>query len=121
MGACVVLLHVLPGSTHHDWLFERQPGGPLAAFRTPDRPDSLPASFRAARLPDHRSIYLTYEGPVSGGRGTVRRLAAGEARLLGSEPGILRVELEFLGVRRTYEGRSENGDDWVFTAAEPAR
>lgn len=29
-------------------------------------------------LPDHRRLYLDYEGPVSGGRGTVTRWDAGE-------------------------------------------
>lgn len=32
----------------------------------------------AERLPDHRRLYLDYEGPVSGGRGTVIQWDAGE-------------------------------------------
>jgi hypothetical protein len=42
------------------------------------------ASFAASnevtadKLPDHRLAYLEYEGPVSGDRGTVRRLDRGE-------------------------------------------
>ena len=31
----------------------------------------------AHRLPDHRALYLTYEGPVSGNRGSVRRELSG--------------------------------------------
>ena len=34
-------------------------------------------SVAAEQLPDHRSAYLDYEGPVSGDRGTVKRLDAG--------------------------------------------
>jgi hypothetical protein len=32
------------------------------------------------RLPDHRMAYLDYEGPLSGGRGSVSRCLAGEYR-----------------------------------------
>jgi len=40
------------------------------------------------QLPDHRRDYLDYEGPISGGRGVVRRVETGEARhaLLPSYP-----------------------------------
>jgi len=31
----------------------------------------------AERLPDHRLLYLDYEGPVSNDRGTVRRISSG--------------------------------------------
>ena len=52
---------------------------PLVTFRVPQRVDELHAGQRleAARIADHRPAYLTYEGPVSGDRGTVRRLARG--------------------------------------------
>ncbi len=37
-------------------------------------------------LPDHRREYLDYEGPVSGDRGHVRRVAAGSFELLRDTP-----------------------------------
>jgi hypothetical protein len=37
------------------------------------------------RLADHRAAYLEYEGPVSGGRGQVSRLAAGTYELLARD------------------------------------
>ena len=43
----------------------------LDPLARPDRP------IPAVRLPDHRKAYLTYEGPVSGGRGEVRRVEEG--------------------------------------------
>lgn len=47
-------------------------------------------SFRcnADRLPDHRRVYLDFEGAVSGGRGTVKRVASGTFRLLESSVGL---------------------------------
>jgi hypothetical protein len=35
------------------------------------------STVEAERLPDHRLAYLDYEGPVSGDRGSVRRLDVG--------------------------------------------
>jgi hypothetical protein len=42
------------------------------------------------RLADHRLAYLDYEGPVSGNRGVVRRVDAGEVTLLEHRNGYLR-------------------------------
>lgn len=36
------------------------------------------ARFLGIRLSDHRPMYLDYDGPISGGRGTVQRIATGE-------------------------------------------
>jgi hypothetical protein len=82
----VQLLHELPdGSAHVDWLLGTDPDGqrPLITFRLPRRVDELRAgeTMDAQRIADHRPAYLTYEGPISGGRGgrgTVRRLRAGQ-------------------------------------------
>ena len=50
----------------------------LATWSLPPRPLPL-GEFQcpAKRLPDHRKHYLDYEGDVSDGRGTVRRIDAG--------------------------------------------
>lgn len=78
----VQLLHELPdGSQHVDWMIAQDSRGeaPLATFRLPQRLDELLEGehLRAERLPDHRPLYLRYEGPIAGGRGRVRRLAEG--------------------------------------------
>ncbi len=92
-SACVLLRHDLPdGSWHYDLLLELRPGTSedhrLAAIRlAPASPghssltlapgiDIDPAA-PCERLPDHRAIYLTYEGAISGNRGDVRRMANG--------------------------------------------
>ena len=81
----VQLLHELPdGAAHVDWLLGQDPDGeqPLITFRLPRRVDELRAgeTMEAQRIADHRPAYLTYEGAVSGGRGTVRRLRRGRIR-----------------------------------------
>ncbi len=78
----VQLLHELPnGTSHVDWMIARDRAGrePLISFRLPTRIDELKPGQRMAaeRIADHRPAYLDYKGPVSGERGSVRRLAWG--------------------------------------------
>lgn len=75
----VLLRHDGYGPSHIDLLLERD-DGPLVTFRAPLGIALLlepgaGASFDAERSPDHRRIYLDYEGPVTSDRGTVRRVA----------------------------------------------
>src|SRR5262249_60311740 len=74
MRRFVVLIHNHP-ALHWDLMLEKQ-----AALRTwrLARPPDAAGSIHAEELPDHRQAYLDYEGPVSGDRGAVRRLARGE-------------------------------------------
>jgi hypothetical protein len=71
----VVLRHDGIEDPHYDLMFEITPGGPLATWRANGWPVS--SGDYVVRLPDHRNTYLDYEGPVSGDRGTVRRVATG--------------------------------------------
>ncbi len=78
----VLLSHELPDATSHvDWMIASEPRGrePLVTFRLGSRIDEMDADqeILAHRIDDHRAEYLTYEGPVSGDRGTVRRLTRG--------------------------------------------
>ena len=43
---------------------------------------SLPLECSADRLPNHRAAYLEYEGPVSGDRGNVQRVANGSYQVV---------------------------------------
>lgn len=79
----VVLLHEVgpqfmrTTETHLDWLFES--GEALTTWSTKVVTD-FGTSFELPchQLPDHRLIYLDHEGEIGGGRGSVRRLLAGE-------------------------------------------
>ncbi|MFG0244094.1 MAG: hypothetical protein ACF8R9_15015 [Phycisphaerales bacterium JB054] len=102
MPRTVVLRHDLSdGSHHYDWLIEPMGSAAsadddatahpdrreLIAWRLPEPPHSSAAlSMTADRLPPHRRRYLDYEGPVSGNRGSVVRIARGEAEVLSDTP-----------------------------------
>jgi len=69
----VVLAHDVPGvGRHFDLMI--QDGQALATWKCPCAPEFAEAApLVAQRLADHRVHYLTYEGPISGNRGSVRR------------------------------------------------
>ncbi|MBC7835489.1 MAG: hypothetical protein H7Y88_10385 [Phycisphaerales bacterium] len=135
MGRTVILLHSLPdGTSHFDWLIEREPGdsgAPAAAGRQADehgaltfrlmvRPDDPAAtSFAGTRLPDHRTQYFDYEGSVAG-RGEVRRVAAGEARIERYSTDELVISVLFGESRRGWRGirvvtlPDRSDERWIF-------
>lgn len=96
-----------PRGDHYDVMFESSGGlETWAVMRSPDAIAQV-----AHRLDLHRAAYLDYEGPISGGRGEVRRVDAGLYRVLAAEDsGTLRIET-----------KSEAGvvSTWVLQPMEP--
>ena len=76
MPRYVVLEHTWNG-VHWDLMFEDGARGLLRTWSLAATP-SAGAEIAARALPDHRLAYLDHEGPVAGGRGTVRRFDEGE-------------------------------------------
>jgi hypothetical protein len=66
----VVLQHIDRDGTHFDLMIENGPA--LATWKCP-QPLSASGPLECRRIADHRAIYLDYEGPISGDRGTVTR------------------------------------------------
>ena len=74
MPRFVILEHDHP-ELHWDLMLET--GTVLRTWRLA-QPPTAGGAVAAMALADHRLHYLDYEGPVSGGRGTVRRWDCGE-------------------------------------------
>jgi len=125
MPAVVLLLHQQPdGSSHFDWLIARPgcPGDSLLSYRVGTRPDDPGCSALTAEpIPDHRPFYLTYEGPITGGRGTVSRLARGT--LAGAQLARDRVVLEIRWDHHAAvcDGAPAPGGLWRFTVTPSPR
>jgi len=111
MPRTVLLKHRLPdASWHYDWLLARDGddqgdgAGSLISFRVflDIRRPSL-AAFVAVRTPDHRPVYLTYEGEVSGERGVVERIAEGVCRIDEETPTVLAGAVGWDGRLRRFE------------------
>jgi hypothetical protein len=89
MPRFTILEHNWP-ALHWDFLLEA--GSVLRAWRllaVPVPGSTVPAEQNA----DHRFVYLDYEGPVSGDRGSVRRWDAGTFEWVADVPERVEVEL----------------------------
>jgi len=79
MSRFVILHHQVPPDSgresHYDLMLEQK--GKLLTWAISERPRPG-LKITATRLPDHRLAYLDYEGPISGDRGEVIRVDAGE-------------------------------------------
>lgn len=119
MPRAVLLRHDLPdGSFHYDWMIQRSEGvdPPLITFRTTARIDQPGVSrFEAERLEDHRAVYLTREGPVSGGRGSVSRVATGEMRVAERAEDAVLIAGHLGRSEGVFEGRRDAGGLWRFS------
>jgi len=102
----VILEHVGHGPAHFDLMLE-QDGAALATWQLDRVPGDLPAGgmMSARRLADHRREYLSYEGPVSRGRGRVRRVEAGTYELLRAGGGLWEVRFAGASLRGRFELR----------------
>jgi hypothetical protein len=88
----LVLHHTGIPQPHFDLMFERSEGSMLNTFRLPAWP--LTGVVMIERLADHRRDYLTYEGPLSGDRGTVKRVAGGTFRFRTQSEDALTLDLD---------------------------
>ena len=94
MPRFVLLEHSLPPGRPRGlhWDFMLELGQTLRTWALP----SVPAPgepMECDSLADHRADYLDYEGPVSGDRGSVRRIDAGVFELLADTPAGLQIAL----------------------------
>ncbi|MGP1273669.1 MAG: hypothetical protein ACTS22_10085 [Phycisphaerales bacterium] len=104
MPRTVLLEHALPdGSSHFDWLIARteviaNDERTLVSFRVAERLDRLTSGETTAeRLPDHRGVYVRYEGEIGGDRGAVKRVAEGEATVHVDAPGEFSASVQWRG------------------------
>lgn len=106
-----ILRHTYPPGSdradHWDLLLEKRDAGDEtsnALLRTWAL-NELPAPGRsvlATALPDHRAVYLSYEGPISGGRGEVARHDGGVYWIEREDPRELQVVLNSTRGRATW-------------------
>ena len=112
MSRFVVLIHDHP-ALHWDLMLEKE--AVLRTWRLERAPDEA-GSIAAEPLADHRPVYLDYEGPVSGNRGTVRRYDGGDYKLIAETTARLEVMLAGAVLRgKAVIERCESTDFWTFT------
>jgi hypothetical protein len=92
-----------PGACHWDFVLELPGTERLATWRLAGNPLRTTAEVAAERIADHRRVYLDYEGEVSGGRGWVRRVERGDARVDEVAGECARFELTGAVLRGRFE------------------
>ncbi len=114
----VLLRHDLLDTRHWDLMLDM--GETLASWQILQDPlseDFAPGSvLPARRLGDHRRGYLTYEGPVSRGRGQVTRTDGGAYFLLVRQVDLWTIRLAGRVLRGTFLLSAASGplDQWQF-------
>lgn len=92
-----------PAGVHWDLIVETERAARLPTWQLSADPRAADAPIPVKRLPDHRRHYLTYEGPVSGNRGTVRRIDRGTVHVAA----YTGDETQFTVVGDTWRGTYE--------------
>src|SRR5262249_16221435 len=108
MPRFAILTHDHP---HLHWDFLLEAGEALRAWRL-DGELEIGGGASAMALPDHRLIYLDYEGPVSGGRGTVTRWDSGTYEAERWEPDEIQVTLRGERILGQITLRQVDGTKW---------
>ncbi len=92
------------------WDLMLQEGDVLRTWRLAEPPSGGAFTIAAEPLPDHRLIYLDYEGPVSGGRGIVKRWDGGKYECIDDN------QWSFAGLRLRGVAEMEcvDGQNWRF-------
>jgi len=91
----VVLHHTGIDLPHFDLMLELSPGSELSTWRLPHWPPIPGDNFIV--LSNHRREYLEYEGPISGDRGEVKRVARGDFHIVNTSRGQLIITIEGMG------------------------
>lgn len=136
----VLIEHTLTdGSMHYDWMLHHPPENGSAApdhgladpgdndkvlltFRVLERIDKDKVqTFTGDMLEPHRYKYLRFEGPVSGKRGSVRRVASGMVRTINILPGgaDIAIRARFQQGHECYFAGTKQRDFWHFTRSKP--
>jgi hypothetical protein len=110
MPRFVILEHDHP-EMHWDLMLEV--GGRLRTWRLAEAPRGQ-QGVPAQAIADHRAIYLDYEGPVGGGRGTVRRWEAGTYCVEEEAEDAITLLMEGSRKRGKAVLRRLGGDRWQF-------
>ena len=76
--------------------------------------------MNAIAKPDHRLLYLDYEGEISGGRGCVKRWDAGDLQWRTMEADNMIAQIYGQRLRGALTLSQQNDGHWQFMIVEPS-
>jgi hypothetical protein len=74
-------------------------------------------SISAEALPDHRRMYLDYEGPISGNRGEVSQWDHGDYEMLSQSPTEITLQLQGQQLNGEATLTQKDGNQWALQFA----
>ena len=113
----VIQEHTNPEGVHWDFMLEL--GQCLQTYRLQIAPeDMLKKQTAGERIPDHPLKFLTYQGPVNNGTGTVSIAEQGTCRIISQDQGRIELSLKgkILNGNCTLTQIKEN--KWLFSTLE---
>lgn len=110
MRRFVILEHDWP-VLHYDLMLEQD--GVLKTWRMPGKLNT--SEMVLEQLPDHRMEYLNFEGTLTGDRGSVQRIAAGQYTRLVTNETTWNITVQG-SIQGTLLLRHISGNQWLLTA-----
>jgi DNA polymerase Ligase (LigD) len=96
------------------WDFMLESGTILRTWKLFAQPE-IEKEMAATASFDHRLLYLDYEGPISGNRGTVTRFDSGSFEWIVNEKNRIVISLSGETLTGVANLINNNGEDWDLT------
>ena len=109
----VIQEHARDESVHWDLMLET--GGALQTYQLESPPDKLlEQRCTAVKIFDHALKFLTYEGAVNNGKGSVRIVEAGTYQLLSKDERCFGLQIDGKILKGEFALTHVEGDRWEF-------
>jgi hypothetical protein len=110
----VIHKHTRGQDVHWDFMLEL--GESLQTYRLDKSPEEvLHQTANAVRIFDHPLKFLTYQGPVNKGRGTVRLTEAGTYQIIHQERNRIKLNLSGQILKGKFTLTHIKNNDWQLT------
>lgn len=108
----VIQKHTRPGDVHWDLMLES--GQVLETYRLAMPPEQLLNKTTAVRIADHPVRFLTYEGTVNKGAGTVEIAETGTYQVLTDKEGLRELQLNGKILKGKFTLSHTDAEKWQF-------
>ncbi|MGA1979856.1 MAG: DNA polymerase ligase N-terminal domain-containing protein [Sedimentisphaerales bacterium] len=109
----VIQQHSSGPDVHWDFMLES--GGILQTYRLDKAPDeALHLAVNAVKIFDHPLKFLTYQGPVSKGKGSVRITESGTYEIVHQAHNRIELDLNGKILKGKFTLTHIEGDSWQF-------
>ncbi|MHC4265692.1 MAG: DNA polymerase ligase N-terminal domain-containing protein [Planctomycetota bacterium] len=109
----VIQEHTENDNVHWDLMLQR--GSVLQTYRLDKTPEEIiHNSANAAKIFDHPFRFLTYEGPVNQGKGSVHIIESGTYKIISKSHDLIKLDLKGEILNGEFSLRHLKDDAWLF-------